>query len=296
MYSIGAYLDYLFSSHTRYWEVISSTSFLFLTLSTVLISAGGYIINDYFDVEIDQVNRPEKVVVGKIISKQQAINLYGFVNILGLLFMSFSVYKTHFYLGIVIAFFWIVILWIYSSKLKKSFLLGNIVVAFCIGLVPFLVGQYFQHYNNNAALLNTYPFDNISLYPTKIGVGFGFFAFFSNLLREIVKDMEDAKGDQQAKAQTIPIVLGMSKTKNLSLVLWLVMLVFFMLFFVFTYDYIVDFNAFWLLVLSFVFLLYSGFMLLSKTTKSNLQKVSLGLKLSMIFGLILPLFWLLKLM
>lgn len=298
LYSIAAYLDVLFGQTAREWEVVFSASFFYLTLSTVFIAAAGNVINDYYDVEIDQVNRPEKVVVGRFISKQNTLRLYGLLNFFGALFMLLFVIQTHFYFGFVIAFFWIVMLWLYSSKFKKSFLTGNIIVALCIGIVPLLVGLYFQHHYKGIPLMETYPFSfsKTSFFSIKIGVGFGIFAFLSNVLREMVKDMEDIEGDQRLQARTIPIVLGQKKARNLGLSLWVGILVFLVVFFVFTHDFILDLSAFWPLLLSVVFLIYSGFVLTKATTKKNLHKVSLGLKLSMFFSLILPLYWLFKLM
>lgn len=173
-----------------------------LSASTVAIAAGGYIINDYYDVKIDLINKPERVVVGRGISRRYAILLHillsGFGILLGLL-LNWKVGASNF--------FAVFMLWWYSNQLKRLPFIGNFVIAFLTG------GSIAQPW-----LL--YPYagkTNILIY--------AMFAFLVTLVREIIKDMEDLKGDNTFGCKTLPIVWGLRKTKNMIYMLTLLFVV-----------------------------------------------------------------------
>lgn len=205
----------------KVFQIDASTNMLGYQLalligSTVFIAAAGYIINDYFDTRIDEINRPEKVIVGKTISKQQASILHYTLTGIGLL-MGFSVaYMCRsLTLGLIIAFV-PGLLWFYSASYKRQFLLGNIVVAICAGLVPLTIsiGCVAFLSKNTLGLIYETP---IPITPFIYGSAcfFAVFAFISTFIREIIKDMEDEEGDREMECRTIPIVLGINKTKIL---------------------------------------------------------------------------------
>lgn len=161
-----------------------------LILSTVIITAAGYMINDYYDVKIDYVNRPHEVVVGKGIKRRVVIVLHTVFNF------------TAIGLGYLIAprmalinFFAAFLLWLYSNRLKREPFIGNLTVAFLTGLAIYLIAFYYQ---KNELLIFTYAM----------------FAFFLNLIREIIKDIEDRPGDRKHGCRTLPIVIGFRKTKQ----------------------------------------------------------------------------------
>jgi 4-hydroxybenzoate polyprenyltransferase len=162
-----------------------------LSTSTLLIAAGGYIINDYYDVKIDLINKPERVVVGRGISRRYAILLHIVLSTAGIFLGLILNWK----IGAV-NFFSVFMLWWYSNMLKRLPFVGNFLVAFLTGgaiAIPWLL----------------YPFagkTNILIY--------AMFAFFVTLVREIIKDMEDLKGDNTFGCKTLPIVWGLRKTKN----------------------------------------------------------------------------------
>ncbi len=163
-----------------------------LSASTIIIAAGGYIINDYYDVKIDLINKPERVVVGRGVSRRYAILLHTVLSVTGILLGLILNWK----IG-AINFFSVFMLWVYSNLLKRLPFVGNFVVAFLTAgsiAIPWLL----------------YPFagkTNILTYTL--------FAFFMTLVREIIKDMEDLKGDNTFGCKTLPIVWGLRKTKNL---------------------------------------------------------------------------------
>lgn len=161
-----------------------------LVFSTVIITAAGYMINDYYDVKIDYVNRPEEVVVGKGIKRRVVIFLHTIFN-----FAAIG-------LGWLVAprvaavdFFACFLLWLYSNRLKREPFVGNLTVAFLTGLSVYLVAFYYQ---KSELLVLTYAI----------------FAFFLNLIREIIKDIEDRPGDRKHGCRTLPIVIGFRRTKQ----------------------------------------------------------------------------------
>lgn len=162
-----------------------------LASSTILIAAAGYIINDYYDVKIDLINKPERVVIGKTLSRRVAILLHTFLSIAGVaigFFMHWKIGVTNFLSAF--------LLWWYSNNLKRLPLVGNITVALLTGLSVAIVILLYPQYGATSILV------------------YALFAFFITLVREIIKDMEDLKGDNTFGCKTLPIIWGMRRTKN----------------------------------------------------------------------------------
>ena len=183
-----------------------------LIISVVCVAAGGYVINDYFDVKIDRINRPDDLVVTRIISREAAMRLFQVLTIVGIA------------AGLVVAwwarswnllFIYIVIpglLWFYSSSYKRMLLVGNLIVAFISALVPLLVAII------NADHLRFLYHESLAYTPIvgQLYVWLGGFALFCMLLtlsREVVKDMEDVEGDRELECRTMPIVWGEKVSK-----------------------------------------------------------------------------------
>ena len=192
---------------------LSDFQFLLLVMSTVFLTAAGYVINDYFDTKTDKLNRPHRVVVGKLISRRLTMTIHLVLNGLGValgFYLAWSIGMM--FLGFV---FLLVsgLLWFYSTTYKRQFLIGNILVAFLTGLVPFMVALF-----EIPLLMDEYSaimidFDiNLNHILGWIG-GFSFFAFITTLIRELVKDMEDFEGDRAYGRRSLPIVLGLNVSK-----------------------------------------------------------------------------------
>lgn len=186
--------------------------FLLLMSATVFIAAGGYVINDYFDIKIDAINRPDKQIVGKRVSRHTAMLIHqvltGIGVICGLLIAYFARSFT-------LAFIFIVIpglLWFYSASYKRLFLIGNLVVAFISSITILVVGiaqlAFLQKEYGNLVFETPIP----SQFYGWIG-GFAIFAFLCTLIREIIKDIQDEKGDREMECHTLPIKWGINKTK-----------------------------------------------------------------------------------
>lgn len=160
-----------------------------LVTSTCLIAAAGYIINDYYDIKIDLVNKPERVVIGHGITRRYAILLHSLLSMVGVAIGMLLDWR----IG-VINFISTFLLWWYSNDLKRQPLIGNMVVALLTAMSIVIVDALFKTGNYL-----------IFIYAT--------FAFFMTLIREIIKDMEDLKGDNTFGCKTLPIVWGLRKTK-----------------------------------------------------------------------------------
>lgn len=192
-----------------------------LILSTVLIAAGGYVINDYFDVKIDRINRPEDLVVTRHITRDGAMRLFQILTAVG---VAAGLAVAWWAKSWTLAMIYIVIpglLWFYSASYKRQLLIGNIVVSFVSALVPLLVAianaDYLRHLYGDA--LQYTPITG-QLYVWISG--FALFAFLMTLAREMVKDIEDITGDKEMECRTAAIVWGEKPTKMIVSILLLI--------------------------------------------------------------------------
>ena len=191
----------------------SHLSFLILVLSTMLLAAAGYVINDYFDTQTDVLNRPKNVVVGKTIGRRTAMNFHLFLNLLGILagfYISWSIgiWKLGYIYVLITA-----LLWFYSSSFKRQFFIGNLIVAILTGIVPLMTALY-EIPPINHVYAETFIRLGTNVYYLFFWVlGFSVFAFITTLTREIIKDIEDFEGDNAFGRRSLPIVLGVKTTK-----------------------------------------------------------------------------------
>ncbi len=162
-----------------------------ILISTALIAAAGYIINDYFDIKIDLINKPNEVYVGRTISRRKALLTHQIFSGIGIA-IGFLLGLKIFLLNI----FAVTILWFYASVFKKKPFSGNFLVAILSALCISEIGFY---YTQNTFIIHTYAI----------------FAFFITLIREIIKDLEDMAGDKIHGAKTLPIKFGLRNTKKL---------------------------------------------------------------------------------
>ncbi len=191
--------------------------FILLVVSTLLIAAAGNIINDYFDVKADRVNRPESLIVDKHIKRRWAMFLHWSFNSLGILIGAYLSWKTGNWFIVVISFISINLLWFYSAVFKRKFLSGNLMIAFLTALVPFQVLVY--NLFELACWRTLGVFIDNSGFIFFIVVAISGISFFINLIREFVKDVADIRGDLHLGAKTLPIVLGIKKTKIITVVM-----------------------------------------------------------------------------
>lgn len=187
---------------------LDNLHFFLLVLATVLLAAGGYAINDYFDTFTDQLNKPDRLLVDRKISRKSAMFTHLVMIILGVglgIFLSFYIKVP----GLSVLFILPAgLLWFYSASYKQQFLIGNLLVSFMTAGVPMLVIFYelplLNRTYGDIMIRNHTNFNYIFFWVA----GFSFFAFVTTLLREIIKDSEDFEGDSAYGMNTIPIALG----------------------------------------------------------------------------------------
>jgi len=189
---------------------LNGRNFLLLTLSTVFIAAAGYIINDYFDVRIDIVNKPDKVIIEKVIKRRWAIIFHTIFNLAGIALACYLAREIQNMWVVSIQLFCTLLLWFYSTHLKRQFISGNLAVALLTGLTVLILAVYEptlypfmrRNYSIQASGRNIVnPFWVIMVYT--------YFAFMLTWMREIVKDMEDFRGDAEDGCMTMPIKIGL---------------------------------------------------------------------------------------
>lgn len=195
--------------------ILDKENFFLLMMSTVLIAAAGYIINDYFDIRIDSINRPEKMVLEKDIPRRMAIILHSVLNLIALLMAFWVIRKGNgSYAWLALQMICTILLWFYSTHFKRQFMTGNVIVAVLTSLtiLTLLLYEPAMHY-----FITKAPFIRLeggSILPNPVWVLYVYtgFAFVLTWMREIVKDMEDYIGDEAEGCRTMPIVWGLQKT------------------------------------------------------------------------------------
>ncbi|MBO7481774.1 MAG: geranylgeranylglycerol-phosphate geranylgeranyltransferase [Bacteroidales bacterium] len=264
--------------------------FYMLMLATMLIAAGGYVINDYFDMHIDSVNRSKKMIVGVAMPRRKAIALHLWLSIFGLACGIAATVAAHrfWYIFIFIGAF--VLLWIYSRDLKKSTFWGNLLIAMLSGIVPLLVAM--TEYFAVADSISYWDICHINAVKMamQVIIFFSVFAFLFSLMREIVKDCEDIEGDKLNGVRSIPVKIGLKKTNVIISVLALIS-VFAVLFFwyyylsqtrFFMYESVpIFYLGFFVLLPTFI----CGIISLFGTSKRKYSFVSAALKVIMVIGI-----------
>ncbi len=211
MYGIHFYILSVFG---RFQKIDAhGIDFFLLVFSTILIAAGGNIINDYFDVKADRINKPEKLIITRHIKRRWAIVTHWSFN--GIAFFI-AIYLSVKYQTLWLVFIHLLsinILWFYSMLFKRKVMLGNLLIALLTGLVPLLVVIFFKVSNWHNPIYS--PFDPTS-WSTEIDFTLvyylAFFAFVQNLAREILKDIEDMKGDELIYVKSLPMAIGVEKS------------------------------------------------------------------------------------
>ena len=230
--------------------------FFLLVVSTSFIAAAGYIINDYYDIKIDLINKPERVVIGKGITRRYAILYHTLLSFAGVAIGTFLNWKIG-VLNLGAAF----LLWWYSNSLKRQPLIGNMVVSLLTALAIVIVDAL---YKTGDPLLFIYAA----------------FAFFITLIREIIKDMEDLKGDDTFGCKTLPIIWGMRKTKYFIYGILAV----FSATVVFLDVFLVDLPEYYFLLFLFVPLLTLLYTLIKADTKKDYTRLSTYCKIILLLG------------
>ncbi len=272
--SVTQVLSYYFLSPLIGLNNILSNRFLMLISATFLSAAAGYIINDYMDIKLDMVNKPNAVIIGKSISRRWAILFHSAFNILAIYLAWLISIKVAF-----LVFACSLLLWMYSQYFKKSYLLGNLLVALMTSSTIFILIPFDENTNSSAC------------------IAYSLFAFFSNLIREIIKDTEDMRGDSKFNANTLPIKHGTRNTKTIIVCLQIIFIVS-CIFLIIMFPIIStthNSNFFWFAIYMAIIVIvpsiYTLYLIWNADTKKHFTKLSYLSKLIMVLGVLSMVFW-----
>ena len=269
----------------------ASPAFTLLLISMIFIVAGGYVINDFFDVEIDKVNKADRLIVSKIFSEDVTKFFYIILTFIGLvagLTSSILILDAKFYLLFAILILLVCLLYSYSVNYKKKLIIGNLIVSLSVAFAVFLPWLFEMLYlSNNALMLYAVKDTIMSILPFVLI--YTLFAFLMTMIREIVKDAEDFKGDLVTHCRTIPIVYGV-KIMNiivgvLALLAWMLLLLY----------QIILFKLHSYIALGIMFVIWNSlpiliFQLFSKNADVNYHGYSTFLKIIMLLGILSMIF------
>lgn len=260
---------------------LSDWQYGLLVLSTVLLAAAGYVINDIFDIATDTINKPNKVIIGKGISETQAYNIYIGLNITG---VAIGFYLSNIILRPSFATIFILIaslLYFYSTSLKQIMIVGNFVVALLLALSVIIIGVFdlFPATNaeNQAQMASFFS----------ILIDYALFAFMINFIREIIKDIEDVNGDYNQGMNTLPIAIGISRATKIALGFAIIP---FILCLLYIKSYFMENKLYIATLYAFAFvlapLLYFMVKIFSAKSTKDFNHLSTVLKLILFFGIL----------
>ena len=277
--AIQLLFKYIYFPAFNITTALDTLHFYLLILATICIAAAGNVINDIQDIEADKINKPQKLLVTKKITKKQATNFYYILNALGILvglYISYYVDQPSFiatFVGTAL------LLNVYSVSLKSKPIIGNAVVSLLISLSILIVGLF--------DIIPVISIESkIDQYLAFRGlIDYAVFAFMFNFLRELVKDVEDVEGDLKLNMKTLPILIGRKKAKNVIFVISFIPMA------VVTYYSYANFSkvpvvlVYMLVIVQLPFLHFMHKLLYS-TTKEHFRYLSRLLKLIMLLGML----------
>ncbi|OQX80259.1 MAG: hypothetical protein B6D61_02210 [Bacteroidetes bacterium 4484_249] len=264
---------------------VNHFDFALLVFSTLLIAAGGNVINDYFDEAVDKINKPDKILIGKSISRTSAYIYYWVLTIPGIIIGFYLAIKVDYlqlgFVYVAIA----IMLWFYSERYQRKVLWGNLIVS-ALSAMVILIVWLFEFF-----ALKANPFEYVEtikyLKPVSlIVIVYAVFAFFTSIIREIFKDIEDMEGDKSAGYRTLAIVAGLklSKLTGLGLILILMTLIGVSQYFLWQEGFNL---VFWYLLIAvqtlLLFVIYNA---LKSKTKEDYHFLSNAMKIIMVAGIL----------
>jgi len=267
--------------------VIDGLNFILLSVASVLIAAAGYIINDYFDINIDQVNKPKGNVVDTVVARRWAMAWHFILSGIGLLLSVYISWRTGLWYILLGNFGCVLLLFGYSVSLKRKLLFGNIVIALLTAWVILIIC-----FSEIKIALQVSPeIAEASNKIIRIGILYAAFAFISTLIREAIKDIEDMQGDAKYGCRTMPIVWGVNATK-VYVAVWLVVILALL---VVLQVYVFRFSWWIAMAYSIVFIIAPFVLIFFKLFKATIQdhyhRLSNRTKLVMLSGILSMIFF-----
>jgi len=266
---------------------IDGLNFILLVVSSVLIAAAGYIINDYFDINIDQINKPTANVVDKIVSRRWAMAWHFVLSGVGIILSAWVSWRTGFWYILLGNFMCVLLLFGYSVSLKRKLLSGNIIISLLTAWVILVISIAKINTQTLVIPAVTEAVNKI----TRIAFLYAGFAFISSLIREAIKDIEDLQGDERYGCRTMPIVWGVNAAK-VYIAVWLVVILALL---VILQVYVARFEWWWAMVYSIVFIIGPFVLIFFQLYKAKDQKdyhrLSNWTKLVMLTGILSMIFF-----
>ncbi|MDE3145255.1 MAG: geranylgeranylglycerol-phosphate geranylgeranyltransferase [Bacteroidota bacterium] len=262
--------------------------FFLLVAASICIAAAGYIINDYFDLNIDQINKPDKVVVNSIISRRWVILWHLLLSLAGLI-LTIVALPHKLYLPLIMAnTISIFLLLLYSSTLKKRLLIGNVLISLLTAWVIAVI--FFSKMNES--FLQGKGDEILHVRFFRLTVLYAGFAFIISLIREVIKDMEDIEGDRKYECRTMPIVWGLNASK-VFVAVWLSVLItilFILQLYVWQFDW--WFSILYCTGLIIIPLIWVLKKLFTASSSKDFHELSTAVKMIMFTGILSMLFFL----
>ena len=274
-----------------YYEVnllpaIDGLHFILIVIASISIAAAGNVINDYFDINIDLINKPNKLVVNKIISRRWVIFWHLVLNLIGLvctMYVSLKIKMSSLFIANTVC---VLLLFIYSASLKKKLLWGNILVSLLtawvlmILIIPeynFFTKQSIEQSAANEKML-------------RLGILYAGFSFIISLVREVIKDVEDFEGDVKYGCKTMPIVWGINASKIFAGIFIIILAIILLLIqiYVVRFGWWVSISYCIIFVITPLFIVFKK--LLIAQNKDDFGKLSNYIKLIMLTGILSMIF------
>lgn len=250
---------------------LTAFQFSLLCFSILCITAAGYIVNDIFDIKSDVINKPKKVIVSNQFSIEKAKQLYKTINSFGIITATVLALNLQRPSYIFIFIGSALLLYFYSKKIKAMPFIGNVLVSFLIAFSILIVA-----YLDLPSVYNLFEF--------KIIWWLSCFAFFINLTRELLKDIEDVKGDYALNMNTLPILLGRGRAKKIATIICVVPIIF-LLIIVVNFASVYKITMLYLVLFSILPLLYVSIKITQVKSKKAIHKLSTLLKIIMFLGI-----------
>lgn len=186
MIALAQYLAsiYILSPDLPLRKVVFDLNLFFIVLSSAMVVASGYIINNFYDAEKDLINKPKKSMLDRLVSQRFKLTTYFILNLLAVIAASYVSFRAVFFFSA-----YVFGIWLYSHKLKRVPFMGNVVSA-TLAIAPFFA--VFVYYKNFQTVIFVHAV----------------FLFLLILVREMVKDLENIAGDMAQNYKTIPILYG----------------------------------------------------------------------------------------
>lgn len=198
----------------------NTAQLIFIILASVCIAAAGNVINDYFDLNIDQVNKPNKVVVNTVINRRWVIFWHMFLSMSGLYFTAYAFPLAQYWHLVLANMASILLLWFYSTNFKKQLLVGNVIIALLTAWVILVL--FFARHPMQGNIFSSAEHNEVRFF--RLAILYAGFAFVISLIREVVKDVEDMEGDRRYGCNTMPIAWGVNAAR-LFVATWIIVLI-----------------------------------------------------------------------